>query len=136
MTSRRPSLASTFLFLLSTLLAACGSSSGTAPPVGNSSGLPRSSTIASLTTAQAGTLCDWANAKEGGYGRSMTCPDGSDGSTDPSRESCVSLVVYLGIKCPTLSVGDLEDCGNASGADVCSIPAQAACAAFNACVGA
>ena len=54
---------------------ACGSSGSGG--VGNSSGVPRSSTVGSLDGSQEATLCDWENAKQGGYGRSVTCSDGS-----------------------------------------------------------
>jgi hypothetical protein len=128
-TAHRP-----LLFFVFILFAACGGSGGTTP-VGNSSGLPRSSTLASLTSGQGGTLCDWVNAKEGGYGRTFNCPDGSQAMSDPDRASCVDVIGYLGTNCPTLTVANLEDCANASGTDVCSIPTQTACAAFDACVG-
>jgi hypothetical protein len=120
--------------ILAVLIApACGSSSGSTS-VGTSSGLPRASTVASLNATQDATLCDWSNAKEGGYGRSFNCPDGGQMMSDPDQASCVGTIMLVGSSCPSLTVGDIEDCGNASGTNLCSVPTLAGCAVFNACV--
>jgi hypothetical protein len=110
----------------------CGSGSG---GVGNSSGLPRSSTVGSLDSSQAATLCDWENAKQGGYGRSVSCPDGSTQTTDANRAYCVSAVPYFATYCPTLTVGEVEDCANALGTNICNIATEPACAPVAACLG-
>jgi hypothetical protein len=123
-----------FLGGISAVGSSCGSSSGNNGG-GASSGLSRSATLASLSTAQAGTLCDWESAKQGGYGRMVNCSDGSQQMSDPDKASCVSGIPTLGSLCPTLTVGDIEDCANAVGTDLCSEPTQAGCAAFNACLG-
>jgi hypothetical protein len=93
----------------------------------DSSGLPKNATLGSLTTAQAGILCDWENDKQGGYGRTMVCSDGSQETTDPDHASCVGSVPNAGADCPTLTVGDIEDCANAIGADLCEVTTAAAC---------
>jgi len=102
---------------------------------GASSGLSRTATVKSLTSAQATTLCDWQTAKQGGYGRSVTCADGSMQSTDPDQATCVSAVSLVGSLCPTLTVGDVEDCADASQTDLCSFDTQAGCAKVRACIG-
>lgn len=134
-TDHNASIGPVLPLLLSIVLVACGSSDGRNAAVANSSGLPRSSTLASLTTAEDWVLCDWVNAKEGGYGRTVSCSDGSQQMSDPDQASCADSVVYLGTKCPSLSVGDVEDCANSTGANLCSVPTSAACAAFTACIG-
>jgi hypothetical protein len=115
------------------LAASCRGGSGGS--VGNSSGVPRSSTIGSLDSSQAVTLCDWENAKQGGYGRSITCPDGSTQTTDADRATCVSQVPYFGTYCPTLTVGDIEDCANALGINICNVGSEPACGPVAACLG-
>lgn len=107
-----------------------GSSSGP----GTSSGLPRSSTLASLTTAQDGTLCDWLNERQGGYGQSVSCPGGSHADTDTNQSSCVASVPGGAAACPTLTVGDVEDCANAIGTNICEMPTAAGCTNVNACL--
>jgi hypothetical protein len=118
----------------SLVLIALISCSGDGGGPGPSSGLSRQATIASLTTQQAGTLCDWTNAKQGGYGRDATCSDGSDQGTDPDMESCVESVPLVGALCPTLTVGDIEDCANATGTDLCAFATAAGCAVFRQCM--
>jgi hypothetical protein len=102
--------------------------------VGPSSGLSRQATVASLTPQQAGTLCDWTNARQGGYGRDVTCSNGSSEGTDPDKQSCVESIPYIGTACPTLTVADIEDCANAIGSDVCMIATAAGCANLRQCL--
>ena len=111
-----------------------GTGSGGTSGGGTSSGVPRATTAGTLTAAQAGTFCDWRNAKEGGYNRFVACSDGSTQVTDMDKASCESTTRVLGAICSTLTVGDLEDCANAVGTDLCSITTKTGCAAFNACV--
>lgn len=111
----------------------CGSSDGGAV-VGTSSGLPRAATLGSLTAAQDATLCDWENAKQGGYGQSVSCSDGSHTDTDNNQASCVASVPGFATGCPTLTVGDVEDCANAIGTNLCAMPTAAGCANVNACL--
>jgi hypothetical protein len=123
------------LVVLGFLAAVSCSDSSNGSPSGTSSGVPRATKIADLSSAQAGTLCDWVNGKGGGYGRTVTCSDGTDASTDPDKATCSSSAPLLGGLCPTLTVGDLEDCSNAVGMDLCAAATNPACAAFNTCVG-
>jgi hypothetical protein len=110
----------------------CGSSGG---GVGDSSGVPRSSTIGSLTVTQAATLCDWEDAKQGGYNRTVTCTDGNTRTTDASQAECVSGMGYARTFCPSLTVADVEDCANAIGVSICEISTAPACANLAACLG-
>ena len=102
--------------------------------VASSSGLPRSDTFADLTTDQVGVLCDWINERQGGYGRNVTCSDGSKQNTDASKADCVGAAPGVASACPTLTVGNVEDCTNAVLTDLCSLPNQTACANLDACL--
>jgi len=120
-------------FILSGALGAlsCGGDGGGPAP---SSGLPRASTLASLDAAQAGTLCDWTNTRQGGYNRTASCAGGTTEMTDPDRASCVVSIGDIGTSCATLTIGDVEDCAKAIGADLCARPTAPGCANFNACL--
>jgi hypothetical protein len=115
----------------SALSISCGSSSGP----GNSSGVPRTSTVGSLSPTQAATLCDWTNAKQGGYGRTVNCSDGSTRTTDTNQAECVAGSSAAQTACPTLTVANTEDCANAIGANLCEVSTASACAAIAACLG-
>jgi hypothetical protein len=110
------------------LLVACGGGNG------SSTGLPRSATFSSLTQAQAGRLCDWVNQNQGGYGRTVACPDGSQQTTDADKAGCVDFVPQLGLACPTLTVADVENCVNVIGPRLCEVTTSAACANLAACL--
>ena len=110
-----------------------GGTSGTGGGGGSSSGVPRTTTIATITSAQAGTLCDWTEGKRGGYGRVVTCPDGSQQSTDADKPTCLTMTPQLGALCPGLTVGDVEDCANAIGTNLCSMATAAGCSRVNSC---
>ena len=110
----------------------CGSSSGGSS---DSSGVPRASTVGSLSSTDAATLCDWLAAEQGGYGRMVTCSDGSTRKTDPNQAICVAGSSAAQTACPTLTVGEAEDCANAIGSDLCAISTASACAAVSACLG-
>jgi hypothetical protein len=115
-------------------LIAVVSCSGDGGGPGPTSGLSRQATIASLNAQQAATICDWTNAKQGGYGRDTTCSDGSSQETDADKQTCVESVPLVGALCPTLTVGDIEDCANATGTDLCALTTAAGCAAFRQCM--
>jgi hypothetical protein len=55
--------------------------------------------------------------------------------TDPDKATCVSAVPVVGGRCPTLTVGDLEDCANVTQPDQCSFDTQPGCANLRACIG-
>jgi hypothetical protein len=100
---------------------------------GTSSGLPRGATLGNLTAAQAGQICDWGDNKEGGYGQTVTCPDGSTVSNDVDRATCASMLTAVGSSCPALTVGDIEDCLNAIGTDLCALETNPECDRFRSC---
>jgi len=87
-----------------------------------------------LSSTQAVTLCDWTNAKQGGYGRSVTCADGATRTTDPSQSECVAGVSGFQTNCPTLTVANVEDCTNAIGSNLCEITTASACAPVATCL--
>jgi hypothetical protein len=117
-------------FVLMFLAAAgCGSNSG----VSSSSGLPRAATLATLTTAQFGTMCDWVNTRQGGYGQSVHCPAGDTQTTDDSKAACLSIASQLAALCPNLTVGSVEDCTNATQTELCAFPTEPACAPVRNC---
>jgi hypothetical protein len=101
---------------------------------GNGSGVPASTTVASLNATQAAAVCDWVNAQLGGYGREVTCTDGSNGGTDPDQQTCAGGLMIVGPLCPTLTVGSVEGCAAALGTNTCAQATTPACAAFNACL--
>jgi hypothetical protein len=78
--------------------------------------------------AQGAQLCDWTNEVLGGYGRTVACP-ASPRATDRDQAYCISGLA----SCPTLTVGDIEDCTLAQGADICKYFTTNACAALRAC---
>jgi hypothetical protein len=121
--------------LLVGVLAAAAISCGGSGSVGDSSGVPRSSTIGALTATQSATLCDWENAKQGGYGRSVACTNGATRTTDMNQAECVAGMIYARSVCPTLTVADVEDCANAIGVSLCEVSTAAACANLAACLG-
>lgn len=72
------------------------------------SGLDPSRTVASLTDAELGRLCDWGVGALGGYGTVMFCTDGSQIRNSPSRQSCIAGH-DRSARCQA-TVGDSEDC--------------------------
>jgi hypothetical protein len=101
--------------------------------IGSSSGVPRSIRLMDLTPAQASALCDWTNLKQGGYGRSTTCPSGSVESTNRSNFDCVNSTSALGGRCVDVTVGNIEDCANAAQTDLCQFESAPECVAVATC---
>lgn len=102
--------------------------------LGTTSGLPSTSTIASLGTTDVATLCDWFNASQGGYGRpQMPCPGGTPEATYPSQLACVNGLSALGNRCLDLTVGTVEDCVNQTGTNLCLQAQVAACMTIATC---
>jgi hypothetical protein len=102
--------------------------------LGTTSGLPLDSTIGSLASTDAATLCDWVNGKQGGYGRPLlSCPAGGTEGTYPSQGTCVNGFAALGNRCLDLTVGTVEDCVNATGTDLCLEESTPACMTIKTC---
>src|SRR5271166_1439531 len=100
--------------LLVLALVSFGSACGGAHDAAGS-GLPRASTVVSLTPAQGAQLCDWINQAEGGYGRTVDCGSAGPLATDASQAACVSGLPDLQLACPSLTVAQVEDCATAEG---------------------
>jgi hypothetical protein len=56
-------------------------------------------------------------------------------SREATWASCVQALPFVGSLCPTLTVGDVEDCADAIGADLCAISTAPACANLRRCRG-
>jgi len=91
-------------------------------------------TVLTLTSNELGQLCDWSGARQGGYGHSVPCPDGGSAGPYADRMTCVDDVDFYSASCPTLTVGDYEDCINDLAADACGIATNDGCAALRACL--
>jgi hypothetical protein len=93
-------------------LAACG---GDLPPPlpdpGPSSGLDTGLMLNALSKDEAAAFCDWIAGRFGGYGRGVTCADGSTLSARGSQAQCVNDWMTASPTCP-LTVGDFEECVN------------------------
>jgi hypothetical protein len=88
----------------------------------------RATLLSSLSPAQGAQLCDWTNQQLGGYGRTAQCVVGPR-ATDPDQAYCMSGLS----SCPGLTVGDIEDCTLAQGADLCKYFTAPACEPLWAC---
>ena len=94
--------------MLGALAIGCSSSSGGGGT--GASGVASGKRLDSLTDAEKGTLCDWQNAKLGGYGMSMDCGGGVSLEADASQADCVADWFTT---C-TATVGQAEACANAA----------------------
>jgi hypothetical protein len=101
------------------LAIACGSSDGGGGPAG----VDRSAPIASIGTSELGEICDWANARLGGYGRTEKCSDGRSFHTFASHDECAAHPFPL--TCMA-TVGQYEDCVTALTSKSSSLCASAA----------
>ena len=86
--------------------AACGDSGE-----GDGSGDPGttlsdSEKLSDLSDAEQGALCDWAAGVYGGYGKSVTCSNGTNSSSEASRQVCLSR----NIASCSATVGDMKAC--------------------------
>ena len=105
--------------MLGALAIGCSSSSGGGGT--GASGVASGKRLDSLTDAEKGTLCDWQNAKLGGYGMSMDCGGGLSLDAEASQADCVAA---WPTSCAT-TVGQAEACSNAIS---CSNIAPSQCA--------
>jgi hypothetical protein len=115
------------------VLALIGGGSGCGAHGSAGSGLPRASTVVSLTPAQGAQLCDWINQAEGGYGHTVDCGSTGPLATDANQAACVSGLPDLQLACPSLTVAQVEDCAMAEGNDLCKFNTELACAPLRAC---
>ena len=104
------------------LLAACGSSAqqgdgGPAPPA--------TATVATLSGAQLGALCDQLAATEGGYShpKMLACDGGTSTLTfniGTNQTQCKQALGAVAASCGTLTVGDLQGCVTDTYAQTCA----------------
>ena len=112
------------LFTLGTLAVGCGGSSGSGGT--GASGVASGKRLDSLTDAEKGQLCDWTNAKLGGYGASMDCGNGFSIAADDSQADCIAN--WFTTCSATVAQG--EACANAQS---CTDFAPSACAPLATC---
>ena len=93
-------IVSLVLVLLGVVAAGCGSDGAK-----GGSGVDKSKSLASLSAAEKGQLCDWNASLSGGYGKTMTCTDGTDASNDADQAECV-----MALPTCTVTVGQFEAC--------------------------
>jgi len=91
-------------------------------------------TLTQLSTPNRQVLCDQLAIAQGGYGRVVQC-DGGMQTTDINQASCVSGISSIASLCPTLTVGNLVGCANATGPDLCMYPIVPECSEVFKCVG-
>jgi hypothetical protein len=116
-----------FGFVLVLCLGCSGGSGGGGP-----AGVPRTATVPSLNAQQMAALCDWVNASLGGYGSIDNCDGGGSRHADSTQQSCVSGLGDFNA-CPSVTVGEVEDCINAAHGDLCLTDTLPVCAAIAGC---
>ena len=114
--------------------AATGCGNGGSQLPATSSGLSRMAAVDSLTLTQLAALCDWSAGRQGGYGHVVQCGDGGSAGPYQDQMACVENVDFYSASCPTLTVGDSENCINALAVDPCSVATNDGCAALRQCL--
>ena len=121
---KRVLLALALVILSAVGVVSCGSGSSSLDP---------NKRIADLTPDEQKQLCDETAAAQGGYGRTVTCPDGSIAMTDSNQASCLGGVQAAPQYCPALTVGDILNCAHSQGHDLCSSTPVPECQAYLDC---
>jgi hypothetical protein len=80
------------VLLIGVAVAGCGSDGDGGKSGPGTSGVEKSKSLSSLSADEKGKLCDWNAMLNGGYGKTMTCSDGTDTSNDEDRATCVSSI--------------------------------------------
>jgi hypothetical protein len=101
---------------------------------GGGSSLDPNKRVADLTSDEQKQLCDEIANVQGGYGRTMTCPDGHIEKTDVDQASCLGGAPTLIRYCPELTVADNLDCAHSQAEDFCSFASLPECQAVRDCV--
>jgi len=104
--------------------AGCGDSGGSGGP--GASGVDSSKRLDVLNDTEKGQICDWTNAKLGGYGMSMDCGGGLTIDAEASQAECIAGA-------PTscaATVAQAEACANALS---CANPIPDVCAPLLSC---
>jgi len=102
---------------------------------GDDNSLDPNKTMGQMTVADQEKLCDATNNAQGGYGRSVTCSDGSMERTDPDRASCVGVMPEAMRRCGNLKIGEALSCFNAFGKDLCRFYVEPLCEPLRKCIG-
>jgi hypothetical protein len=118
-------LISAFCLILAVTFAGCSDGSSSIDP---------KKKLAELTAAEQKSVCDEIASLQGGYGRSVTCSDGHQETTNSNQAECLSGFGVLAQACPDLTVGDAVDCSKAQGEDLCKFPTLAECAPVRDCL--
>ncbi len=111
--------------------------SGTTAPVSceKAPAIATSGTLAALSAADKGMVCDYAACPFGGYGKSKSCTDGVSVKAKASQSACLSDPTFA--KCGDVPVSDYLACQVALNVDPCKalevLSADPACAAVKAC---
>jgi nickel-dependent lactate racemase len=118
-------LISGFCLILAATFAGCGDGSSSIDP---------NKKLADLTAEEQKSVCDEIASLQGGYGRSVTCTDGHQETTNANQAECVSGFTIVAQACSTLTVGDVVECSKAQGQDLCKFPTVAECAPVRDCL--
>lgn len=94
------------------------------------SGVPTDKLISDLTPSEVTQLCTFYNRAAGGEDAVYMCMDG-DLRVGPVSQ-CISILGDPPAAC-TATVGEIEDCGRATGSDACNAVMHAGCLAFFQC---
>lgn len=97
--------------------------------------IPTSGTLAALSAADKGKVCDHAACPFGGYGKSKACSGGISVKSKASQSACLADPTFA--KCGSVAVADYLACQVALNVDPCKslevLSADPACAAVKAC---
>lgn len=115
-----------FVFALFLHLVACTSEAADE----GASGFSRSRTVASLSSEEASSLCDWSIQTQGGAGKTTKC-DETSSRVVHTKDECIEDVAVITklSSCYALTVGEVEDCSKQDAADACG--SSPACDALN-----
>lgn len=119
---------SLFLFSVFLQLVACASESASEPA--SESGLARSRLVASLSSDEASSLCDWSITTQGGAGKTTKC-DETSSRVVHTKDECLEDIATITklASCYALTVGEVEDCSKEEAANACG--PSSACDALN-----
>jgi hypothetical protein len=87
-----------------------------------------------LTEAQAKSVCDYINARQGGYNKPVSCGGGVTQMSHTNQATCLGDLAAWRDGCPTLTVGDVEGCANGPGGNLCTLVTAPECKNVLACL--
>lgn len=93
-------------------------------------------TLATVTSAEKGLLCDFSACPFGGYGGSKSCTNGTTVKAKASQAACTGDATWT--KCGSVAVSDYVACQIKINADPCNalatMSSDAACAPLKSCI--